>query len=59
VGDVNLDGVVDSSDIACIVDIITGATPAGSYGTRDDVNADNLVDATDISAIANIIASQE
>jgi len=54
-GDVNLDGKVDSGDIACIVNIITGKDAAGTYGTRDDVNGDGKVDSGDIAAVVAII----
>jgi len=54
-GDVNLDGKVDSGDIACIVNIITGKDAAGTYGTRDDVNGDAKVDSGDIAAVVAII----
>jgi len=56
VGDVNLDGNVDAGDIACVVNIVAGAEPAGTYGTRDDVNGDGKVDSGDVSTLATIIA---
>ena len=58
VGDVNLDGKVDAADIACIVNIITGVNPAGTYGTRDDVNSDGSVNAGDIAALVTLITSE-
>ena len=54
-GDVNLDGRVDAADIACIVNIITGKDPAGTYGTRDDVNKDTQINSGDIAALVAII----
>jgi len=58
-GDVNLDGKVDAADIACVVNIITGVDPAGTYDKRDDVNNDGKVDSGDISAIVSIITAGE
>ena len=55
VGDVNLDGKVDAGDIACIVNIITGKNPAGTYGTRDDVNGDGSVNSGDLGALVSLI----
>jgi len=57
-GDVNLDGKVDAADIACVVSIITGTHPAGTYDTRDDVNTDGKVDSGDIAAIVSIITGE-
>jgi len=54
-GDVNLDGQVNSGDIACVVNIATGKDPAGTYGTRDDVNGDGQVNSGDIAAIVAIM----
>jgi len=56
-GDVNLDGKVDSSDIACIVNIITGKDPTGTYDTRDDINGDGSVNSGDIAALVSIITA--
>jgi len=58
-GDVNLDGKVDAGDIACVVSIITGLQPAGTYGIRDDVNSDGVVDSGDIAALVSIIVGIE
>jgi len=56
---VNLDGKVDAGDIACVVSIITGLQPAGTYGIRDDVNSDGVVDSGDIAALVSIIVGIE
>ena len=55
-GDVNLDGQVNATDVAIVVDIIAGLQDAEDYDGRADVSGDDVVNATDISAITNIIA---
>ena len=55
-GDVNGDGVVTSTDIACIVNVLAGLEPASKYEGRADVNGDNAVTSTDIAEIVNILA---
>lgn len=51
-GDVNLDGVVDITDVNCIINVILGGT---AFKDTADVNKDGVVDITDINAIINII----
>ena len=51
--DVNVDGIVDISDIVAVINHIAGTN---DY-RRADVNADGLVDISDIVAIINAIAS--
>ena len=55
-GDVNGDGVVSATDIACIVNVLAGLEPASKYEGRADVNGDNAVTSTDIAEIVNILA---
>jgi hypothetical protein len=55
-GDVNGDGFVTSTDIACIVNVLAGLEPASKYEGRADVNGDNAVTSTDIAEIVNILA---
>jgi len=51
--DVNVDGIVDISDIVAVINHIAGTN---DY-RRADVNADGSVDISDIVAIINAIAS--
>jgi len=51
-GDVNLDGNVDSGDVAAIVAIICGDAP---YDDLADLNADGRVDSADLSMLVDII----
>ena len=55
VGDVNLDGKVDISDIVAVINTIAGDT---TYVNTSDVNEDQKTDISDIVAIINIIAEQ-
>lgn len=54
-GDVNLDGTTDVSDINCVINIIMESVAPGTYGTCDDVNGDGTVDVSDINELVNII----
>ncbi len=56
VGDVNGDGVVTSTDIACLVNVLAGLETATTYEGRADVNHDNNITAADIAAVVNILA---
>ena len=56
VGDVNGDGVVTSTDIACLVNVLAGLENATTYEGRADVNHDNNITAADIAAVVNILA---
>ena len=54
--DVNGDGQVTATDIACIVNVLAGLEPASKYNGRTDVNKDGNTTATDISMIVNHLA---
>ena len=59
IGDVNGDGVVNVTDIVCIVNHIMG-NPVGVFNFDNaDVNGDNQVDVTDIVCIVSIIVENE
>jgi hypothetical protein len=53
-GDVNLDGIVDFSDIPPFIDILT----SGIYLTEADLNFDGFVDFSDIPPFIAILVSQ-
>ena len=53
-GDVNLDGKIDISDIVAIINTIAGDT---TYIQTADVNGDQKIDISDIVAVINFIAS--
>ena len=52
VGDVNIDGLVDISDVVALVNMILGTTEKNAPA---DVNNDGLVDISDVVALVNII----
>ena len=54
-GDVNLDGMVDISDIVAIISTIAET----NVYENADVNGDGQVDISDIVAVINIIAGKE
>lgn len=54
-GDVNGDGVVDVTDVNCLVNIVLGNVDAAIYSGRANINGDNVVDVADINAIITII----
>ena len=59
-GDVNGDGEVGATDIACVVNVLAGLEDAAQYGGRADVTGDGgAVTAADIAAIVNILAGLE
>lgn len=55
VGDVDLDGKVDVSDVNIVVNIILGKDSAANYDGRADVKQNGAVDVSDVNAIVNII----
>lgn len=56
VGDVNGDGEVNATDLACIVNVLAGLESNETYEGRADVNADGQVTASDIAEVVNILA---
>jgi len=58
VGDVNMDGSVDVSDISTLAEYIFGNTPAQFNADAADANGDGSIDVSDISTIAEIIFQQ-
>ena len=58
-GDVNGDGEVTSSDLACIVNVLAGLPDGEQFKSRADVNEDNEVTAADVGVVVNILAGLE
>ena len=59
-GDVNGDGDVGATDIACVVNVLAGLEDAAQYGGRADVTGDGgAVTAADVASIVNILAGLE
>ena len=59
-GDVNGDGEVGATDIACLVNVLADLEDAAQYGGRADVTGDGgAVTGADIAAIVNILAGLE
>ncbi len=54
-GDVNLDGAVDVTDINILVNIILGKEDASKYDGRAYINDDDTIDVTDINLVVNIV----
>ena len=54
-GDVNLDGKVDVTDVNIVVNIILGKDNAANYDGRADVNNSGAVDVSDVNAVVNIL----
>ncbi|MBR1803621.1 MAG: C10 family peptidase [Muribaculaceae bacterium] len=54
-GDVNLDGVVDVTDVNIVINIILGNDQAENYDRRAYITDDNDIDVSDVNALINII----
>ena len=54
-GDVNLDGMVDISDVVAVINTMAGDT---TFKDTSDVNEDNDTNISDVVAIINIMAGQ-
>ena len=54
-GDVNMDGVVNVSDVTMLVSMILGNTP---HNAAADVNGDKAVNVSDVTALVSIILGQ-
>ncbi len=54
-GDINLDGIVDVSDVNIIINIMLGKAQASNYTGISDLNGDGSVDVSDVNAVINIM----
>lgn len=54
-GDINLDGKVDVSDVNILVNIILGKEQAEDYGNRVYITEDDTVDVSDVNALVNML----
>ena len=54
-GDVNGDGEINVSDIACVAAVITHAIVNGDMAVRADLNGDGEVNVSDVTALVAII----
>ena len=59
IGDVNLDGTVDITDVNIVINIILLRDQAENYDRRAYVTDDDVVDVSDVNAIINIILRGE
>ncbi len=57
-GDANIDGVVNVSDIMCIVNHILGSEVKVFNATNADINKDHDINVSDVMGIVNIILNQ-
>ncbi|MBR1803622.1 MAG: M6 family metalloprotease domain-containing protein [Muribaculaceae bacterium] len=57
-GDVNLDGVVDVTDVNIVINIILGNDQAENYDRRAYITDDDDIDVSDVNALINIILSK-
>lgn len=53
-GDVNLDGLVDVTDVSLLIDIVLGKPVNQPLGITD-INGDGMVDVTDVSLVIDIV----
>ena len=54
-GDINLDGVVDVSDVNICINIVLDKDNAANYNRRAYITDDNVVDIGDVNALINIL----
>ena len=54
-GDANGDGIVDISDVLCIVDYILGKKVEKFDSSAADLNADHIIDITDVLSVVDVI----
>ncbi|MBO4870918.1 MAG: M6 family metalloprotease domain-containing protein [Muribaculaceae bacterium] len=57
-GDINLDGIVDITDVNILINIILQRDLAENYDRRPYITDDNVVDISDVNAVINIILAQ-
>ena len=55
VGDVDGDGMVNSSDLNSLINLLLGSIDASVLKGQPDVDGDGIVDIIDLNAIINII----
>ena len=54
-GDINLDGIVDVTDVNILINIVLGNDDAASYGRRPYITGDDVIDISDVNALINIL----
>ena len=59
IGDVNLDGEVDVTDVNIVINIVLGNDQADKYDRRAYITADDDIDVSDVNALINIILTNE
>ncbi|MBP3738301.1 MAG: C10 family peptidase [Muribaculaceae bacterium] len=59
VGDVNLDGEVDVTDVNIVINIVLGRDQAENYDRRAYITDDDDIDVSDVNALINIILGKE
>lgn len=55
-GDVNGDGMVDITDVNCLINIVLGTASPDDYNGRAFINDDDEVDVSDVNALIALIA---
>ena len=58
-GDANGDGIVDISDVLCIVDYILGKKVEKFDSSAADLNADHIIDITDVLSVVDVILGKK
>ncbi len=54
-GDINLDGIVDITDVNIVINTALGKVTLEEYGGRADLNGDGIVDITDVNNEINYV----
>jgi len=57
-GDVNMDGSTDISDVVAIVNFVLGSEPSVFNRTAADLNKDSSIDISDVVRIVNLVLGQ-
>ena len=57
IGDVNLDGDVNTADVVAIYSFIIDGDDSGIEMDNADVNGDGLVNTADVTAVYNIVTN--
>ena len=58
-GDINLDGTVDVTDVNILIAIILGRDSASNYDHRAYINDDDTIDVSDVNALVAIILGKD